>query len=66
MELKSRLDLALTGKTRPTLEKHGWLTQGESPKWHFQVWDSTTEEMKIDSAREPVAHNLCVASYYKP
>ena len=56
MELKSRMDLALDAKTRPTLEKHGWLTEGEDPKWAFQAWDPEAKEMKTNSSKDPTSH----------
>ena len=57
MELKSRMDLALEDKARPTLEKHGWLTEGEDPKWAFQVWDQEAKDMKRDADKDPISHS---------
>ena len=54
MELKSRMELALDAKTRPTFEKHGWLTEGDDPKWAFQIWDPEAKDMKTDPSQDPI------------
>ena len=56
MELKSRMELALDAKTRPTFEKHGWLTEGDDPKWAFQIWDPEAKDMKTDPSQDPIPH----------